>query len=37
MPYFSGGSVLNIMKWGHPQARHSQPATVQLAGTLITT
>ena len=19
MPYFAGGSVLNIMKWGHPQ------------------
>ena len=20
MPFFSGGSVLNIMKWGYPQA-----------------
>lgn len=25
MPYFAGGSVLNIMKWGHPQARGPVP------------
>jgi serine/threonine-protein kinase OSR1/STK39 len=23
MPFFSGGSVLNIMKWGHPQVRRA--------------
>jgi len=31
MPYFAGGSVLNIMKWGHPQARacRARPSSVQ--------
>ena len=26
MPFFSGGSVLNIMKFQHPQARARAPA-----------
>lgn len=31
MPYFAGGSVLNIMKWGHPQARLPPPVPAPLA------
>lgn len=30
MPYSSGGSVLSIMKWGHPQARQRAPTRCNI-------